>query len=246
MLVEVRDLTKVYVTGKVAVAALQGIDLDIEEGEFVAIMGPSGSGKTTFMNILGCLDRPTDGRYLLGGQQVEGRSDDQLAEVRSKQIGFVFQTYNLLSQATALHNVELPLQYAHVRNRRQRAMETLARLGLADRAHHLPSELSGGQQQRVAIARSLVNKPSLILADEPTGNLDSQTGAEVMDLFCQLSRDGITMVVVTHDAGVASYASRLVRFLDGKVVSDEKVNYTEAAASRASASERDEREKAEQ
>jgi len=224
MLVEVRDLTKIYVTGKVEVGALQGIDLDIEQGEFVAIMGPSGSGKTTFMNIIGCLDRATAGTYMLSGQHAEGLNDDQLAEVRGQQIGFVFQTYNLLRQATALQNVELPLQYARVRNRRQRAMEALAKLGLADRAHHLPSELSGGEQQRVAIARSLVNEPSLILADEPTGNLDSRTGAEVMDLFCQLNQDGITMVLVTHDAGVASYARRLVQFLDGKVVSDEGVN----------------------
>ena len=223
MLVEVRDLTKTYVTGKVEVGALRGIDLAIEEGEFVAIMGPSGSGKTTLMNIMGCLDRPTAGTYKLAGQHAEGLSDDQLAEIRGRQIGFVFQVYNLLQQATALQNVELPLQYARVDNQRQRAMDALAKLGLADRAHHLPSELSGGQQQRVAIARSLVNEPSLILADEPTGNLDSRTGAEVMDLFSQLNEDGITLVVVTHDAHVASYAGRLVEFLDGKVVSDEPV-----------------------
>jgi len=220
MLVEVRDLTKIYVTGNVEVGALQGIDLDIDEGEFVAIMGPSGSGKTTFMNIIGCLDRATAGTYMLAGQRAEGLNDDQLAEVRGKQIGFVFQVYNLLRQATALQNVELPLQYARADNRRQRAMDALAKLGLADRAHHLPSELSGGEQQRVAIARSLVNEPSLILADEPTGNLDSRTGAEVMELFGQLNRDGITMILVTHDAGVASHARRLVQFLDGKVVSD--------------------------
>ncbi len=220
MLVEVRDLTKIYMTGKVEVGALQGIDLDIDEGEFVAIMGPSGSGKTTFMNIIGCLDRATAGTYMLAGQRAEALNDDQLAEVRGKQIGFVFQIYNLLRQATALQNVELPLQYARVGNRRQRAMDALAKLGLADRAHHLPSELSGGEQQRVAIARSLVNEPSLILADEPTGNLDSRTGAEVMELFGQLNQDGITMIVVTHDAGVASHARRLVQFLDGKVVSD--------------------------
>ena len=223
MLVEVRDLTKTYVTGKVEVGALQGIDLAIEEGEFVAIMGPSGSGKTTLMNIMGCLDRPTAGTYKLAGQHAEGLSDDQLAEIRGRQIGFVFQVYNLLQQATALQNVELPLQYARVDNQRQRAMDALSKLGLADRAHHLPSELSGGQQQRVAIARSLVNEPSLILADEPTGNLDSRTGAEVMDMFSQLNEDGITLIVVTHDAHVASYAGRLVEFLDGKVVSDRPV-----------------------
>ncbi len=220
MLVEVRDLTKIYVTGKLEVGALQGIDLAIEEGEFVAIMGPSGSGKTTLMNIIGCLDRPTAGTYKLAGQHAEGLSDDQLAEIRGKQIGFVFQVYNLLQQATALQNVELPLQYARVGNQRQRAMNALEKLGLADRAHHLPSELSGGQQQRVAIARSLVNEPSIILADEPTGNLDSRTGAEVMDMFSQLNEDGITLILVTHDARVASYADRLVEFLDGKVVSD--------------------------
>ena len=223
MLVEVRDLTKTYVTGKVEVGALQGIDLAIEEGEFVAIMGPSGSGKTTLMNIIGCLDRPTAGTYKLAGQHAEGLTDDQLAEIRGRQIGFVFQVYNLLQQATALQNVELPLQYARVGNQRQRAMDALSKLGLADRAHHLPSELSGGQQQRVAIARSLVNEPSLILADEPTGNLDSRTGAEVMDMFSQLNEDGITLIVVTHDAHVASYAGRLVEFLDGKVVSDRPV-----------------------
>ncbi len=220
MLVEVRDLTKIYVTGKLEVGALQGIDLAIEEGEFVAIMGPSGSGKTTLMNIIGCLDRPTAGTYKLAGRHAEGLSDDQLAEIRGKQIGFVFQVYNLLQQATALQNVELPLQYARVGNQRQRAMDALAKLGLADRAHHLPSELSGGQQQRVAIARSLVNEPSIILADEPTGNLDSRTGAEVMDMFSQLNEDGITLILVTHDARVASYADRLGECHDGKGVSD--------------------------
>ncbi len=220
MLVEVRDLTKIYQTGNVQVAALRGVGMEIDRGEFVAIMGPSGSGKTTFMNLMGCLDRPTSGTYLLGGEHVHSLRDEQLAEIRNKHVGFVFQTYNLLTQATALQNVELPLIYAHKKQRRQLAMEVLDRLGIADRAHHLPSEMSGGQQQRVAIARSLVNEPSMILADEPTGNLDSKTGAEVMELFCRLNAQGITIVIVTHDDHVASYAKRLVRFFDGQVVSD--------------------------
>jgi len=232
MLVEIRDLTKTYVTGNVEVGALQGIDLTIAEGEFVAIMGPSGSGKTTFMNMLGCLDRPTSGTYSLASKHVEDLPDDQLAAIRNTQMGFVFQDYSLLQRSSALHNVELPLLYERVPlvrqterrlDRRSRALAALQRMGVADRAAHRPTELSGGQQQRVAIARALVTEPSLILADEPTGNLDSHTGADVMSVFRQLNDQGITIVLVTHDEHVASYAKRLVTFLDGKVLSDQAV-----------------------
>ncbi len=220
MLIEIRDLTKVYDTGKVQVNALRGVNLTVEEGDFVAIMGPSGSGKTTFMNVLGCLDRPTGGSYSFEGRQVQKLNDGELADVRNKRMGFVFQNYSLLQQATALHNVELPLLYGRVPNRRKRALEALEKLGVAERAHHRPTELSGGQQQRVAIARAIVNEPPLILADEPTGNLDSKTGKEVMGLFCDLNAQGITIVIVTHDDHVAAYCKRLVEFLDGHIVSD--------------------------
>lgn len=221
MLAEIKGLTKVYDTGNIQVSALQGVNLNIQQGEFVAIMGPSGSGKTTFMNLLGCLDRPTSGHYTLDGKRVEELNDDQLAAIRNRYIGFVFQQYNLLQRQTALQNVELPLMYAHNPNRRERAMDALEKLGIADRAHHTPMEMSGGQQQRVAIARALAGNPSLILADEPTGNLDSKTGEEVMDLFCALNEQGITLMMVTHDAKVAGYANRLVQFLDGQILSDE-------------------------
>lgn len=220
-LLQVTNLAKTYNTGKVRVEALRGVNLTVESGDFVAIMGPSGSGKTTFMNIIGCLDRPTEGDYILDGRPVQGLTDDQLAEIRNKHIGFVFQNYNLLAQATALHNVELPLIYAQAKHRRELAMQALQRLGMEERWHHRPSELSGGQQQRVAIARALVNNPSLLLADEPTGNLDSTTGTEVMDLLCRLNEQGLTIIIVTHEDSVAAYAKRLVRFLDGEIQSDE-------------------------
>jgi putative ABC transport system ATP-binding protein len=219
-LIEVHDLRKIYGLGNVEVHALAGVDLRIDEGEFVAIAGPSGSGKTTFMNIIGCLDRPSDGTYELKGQAVESLSDDRLAEIRNRYIGFVFQNFNLLPQHTALHNVELPLLYSSTPNRHELSMTALERVGLAERAHHRPTELSGGQQQRVAIARALVTKPALILADEPTGALDSRTGHEIMDLFVELNTQGITMVMVTHDAGVACRARRLVEFLDGHITGD--------------------------
>ncbi|MGE5530985.1 MAG: ABC transporter ATP-binding protein [Bacteroidota bacterium] len=223
-IVAVENLTKVYGLGKVEVAALAGVDLEISRGEFVAIMGPSGSGKTTFMNIIGCLDRPTTGSYQLSGQPVEKLSDDRLAEIRNKHIGFVFQSFNLLQQHTALQNVELPLLYAGVTDRKDRALASLDRVKMSERAYHKPSEMSGGQQQRVAIARALVTNPSIILADEPTGALDSHTGAEIMELFENLNEQGITLITVTHDARVGERARRLVRFLDGKIVSDDAVS----------------------
>lgn len=219
-LIAVSGLVKTYGTGDAQVHALAGVDLSIGAGEFVAVMGPSGSGKTTFMNIIGCLDRPTSGTYALRGEPVQALSDDRLAQLRSRYLGFVFQNFNLLPGHTALQNVELPLLYAGVDDRLTPAREALERVGLSDRAHHRPTELSGGQQQRVAIARALVGGPALILADEPTGALDSHTGSEIMDLFCELNAQGITLVTVTHDPRVAARAHRLVEFLDGQVVSD--------------------------
>lgn len=224
-LIRVRDLHKIYRLGDIEVPALQGINLDIERGEFVAVTGPSGSGKSTFMNILGCLDRPTKGSYFLEGQEVGSLSADAKAYVRNRKIGFVFQTFNLLPRTSALENVELPLMYNGLpsRERRRRALEALALVGLEGRADHAPNQLSGGEQQRVAIGRALVNRPSLILADEPTGNLDSSTSAEIMELLRRLNeREGITVVVVTHDRDVAAYARRQIQFRDGRVVSDEK------------------------
>jgi putative ABC transport system ATP-binding protein len=223
-LLQVRDLCKIYDTGKVQVPALQDVNLDICAGDFVAIMGPSGSGKTTFMNIIGCLDRPTCGSYLLQAQRVDQLTDDDLADLRNRYLGFVFQSFNLLPQHTALMNVELPLIYAGTPGRKQLALEALEQVNMADRSDHRPAELSGGQQQRVAIARALVSKPSLILADEPTGALDSHTGQEILNLFDELNRQGITLVTVTHDRGVADRARRLVEFLDGRIVSDTIVN----------------------
>ncbi len=206
--------------GEVEVHALRQVSLSMETGDYVAIMGPSGSGKSTLMNLLGCLDPPTSGSYHLAGEDVSKLSDDQLAEVRSRQIGFVFQQFNLLPRATAAQNVELPLVYAGVHSPRRRALETLEQVGLADRAYHRPRELSGGEQQRVAIARALVNNPAIILADEPTGNLDTRAGEDILQVFDALNADGITIIMVTHDSDVASHCKRLVTLIDGAVVSD--------------------------
>lgn len=221
--IRVRGLHKVYTIGDIEVPALRGIDLDISRGEFVAVMGASGSGKSTFMNILGCLDRPTAGTYFLEGQEVGSLSPEEWATIRNRRIGFVFQGFNLLSRTSALENVELPLMYSGIqaRERRQRSREVLSLVGLEGRIHHTPNQLSGGQQQRVAIARALVNRPSLILADEPTGNLDSKTSAEIMELLYRLNGDeDITIVLVTHEPDIAAFAGRQIHFRDGIVVSD--------------------------
>jgi len=221
-MIELENITKVYRMGKVEVPALRGINLSIKEGEMLAIIGASGSGKSTLMHIIGCLDKPTLGRYLFEGADVSRLNDNKLAEIRSKKLGFVFQEYNLLSRASAVANVELPLVYGDGRNRRKRALEALERVGLAGRSNHKPTELSGGEQQRVAIARALVNNPGVILADEPTGNLDSTSTAEIISIFCQLNQDGITVVMVTHEMDIAEQTRRIIRLYDGKVVSDEK------------------------
>jgi putative ABC transport system ATP-binding protein len=221
-LIEARDLSRVYNLDAGRVVALDGVTLDVEEGEFVSVMGPSGSGKSTFMNLVGCLDRPSSGRYRLGGTAVESLNADGLAALRNRAIGFVFQQFNLLPRTDALGNVELPMIYAGTERkaRRERALAALARVGLADRSHHRPQQLSGGQQQRVAIARALVNAPSLLLADEPTGALDSRTATEILGVFQDLNREGVTVVLVTHDSEVARHARRVVRFRDGRVVED--------------------------
>ncbi|HEX7831000.1 MAG TPA: ABC transporter ATP-binding protein [Thermoanaerobaculia bacterium] len=218
-LIEMHELTRVYDLGPQQIFALRGVNLTIEPGEYVAIMGPSGSGKSTLMNIVGCLDTPSSGSYLLDGVPVETLNDDELAAIRNKKIGFVFQTFNLLARTTALQNVELPLVYAKITRaeRRDRAEEALVAVGLQDRMGHQPNELSGGQRQRVAIARALVNKPSLLLADEPTGNLDSQTGREILDLFHELHGRGNSIIMVTHEDDVAQEAKRIVRIKDGRV-----------------------------
>jgi putative ABC transport system ATP-binding protein len=223
--VQAEDLEKVYAMGDVKVHALRGISLRIEPGEFIAVMGASGSGKSTFMNLIGCLDRPSSGRYLLKGQDVSRFSRDQLASVRGREIGFVFQGFNLLPRTSALENVELPMLYqgASARERHARAAEALGRVGLGDRKDHTPAQLSGGQQQRVAIARALVNRPTLILADEPTGNLDSRTSLEVMELFQDLNDQGLTILLVTHEPDIAEHAKRVVVFRDGRVVDDRRV-----------------------
>jgi putative ABC transport system ATP-binding protein len=217
--------------GSETIYALREISLEIERGEYVAIMGPSGSGKSTLMNLLGCLDTATSGRYELNGTDVSEMNDNELAEIRNREIGFVFQTFNLLPRSTALHNVELPLIYSGLsgEERRQMALEALEHVGLGDRIHHKPNELSGGQRQRVAVARALVNKPSILLADEPTGNLDSKTGREIMGLFGELSRKGNTLIVVTHEETVARHARRILRIMDGLIASDERVSEPEVA-----------------
>jgi putative ABC transport system ATP-binding protein len=222
-LIHTRDLTKTYQVGDNQIRALAGVSVDIAQGEFTAVMGPSGSGKSTFMHMLGCLDRPTSGEYVLGSRRVSDLAGDELAEVRNSNIGFVFQTFNLLARTAALENVELPLVYAGVASaeRRLRALEMLAKVGLAERADHQPAQLSGGQQQRVAIARALVTRPLLILADEPTGALDSRTSVEIMALLQELNRGGMTVVMVTHEADVARFARRVLRFRDGHLVEDQ-------------------------
>jgi putative ABC transport system ATP-binding protein len=224
MLIQMTGIVRRYQMGSHVVSALDGVDLLVERNEYVALMGPSGSGKTTFMNIIGCLDTPTEGSYVLNGQDVTRLVDDELAYIRNREIGFVFQTFNLLPRASAMQNVELPLIYAGVdaKERRVRVAESLRAVGLDDRADHRPNELSGGQRQRVAIARALVNRPSLILADEPTGNLDSKSGEEIMKLFEDLHRQGHTLIVVTHDDAVAAHARREVRLRDGRVDSDRR------------------------
>ncbi|HWQ61322.1 MAG TPA: ABC transporter ATP-binding protein [Negativicutes bacterium] len=228
-MIALKDLTKTYKLGETAVHALAGITLGIAAGEFAAIMGPSGSGKTTLMNIIGCLDRPTGGSYRLDGQEAAVLNDDQLAAVRNKKIGFVFQEFNLLPRMSALQNVALPMVYSGTdkRARLERAARALAMVGLENRKHHRPSELSGGQRQRVAIARALVNEPAVIMADEPTGNLDSKTGNEIMRIFCELNRQGKTVILVTHEPEVAAFARRTIYVRDGKIVRDERKGGTD-------------------
>ena len=222
MLIDIREITKTYEMGEEKVHALSGVTLGVHKGEYVAIMGPSGSGKSTLMNLIGCLDTPSSGSYVLNGREVATMTDDELAAIRNQEIGFVFQTFNLLPRTTALQQVELPLVYSGLarKERRERAVKALEAVGLADRMGHQPSEMSGGQRQRVAIARALINDPSILLADEPTGNLDSQTGIEIMALFDQLNSRGNTIVLVTHEEDIAAHARRIVRLRDGKVRDD--------------------------
>ena len=230
-LIETRDLWKTYHMGSEEIHALQGVSIQIERSEYVAIMGPSGSGKSTLMNLIGCLDTPSRGSYLLNGQQVRELEDDELARIRNEEIGFVFQTFNLLPRATALHNVELPLVYAGVPGptRRARALDALSRVELSDRVTHKPNELSGGQRQRVAVARALVNNPSILLADEPTGNLDSKTGLEILALFERLHATGNTIILITHEADIAAYAHRAIHLRDGQVAQDVRQSHRSPA-----------------
>jgi putative ABC transport system ATP-binding protein len=230
LLLKTGNLTKDYNLGPQVVHALRGISVEIERGEFVAVMGPSGSGKSTFMNLLGCLDTPTTGRYILDGNDVSSLTRDELADTRNRKIGFVFQSFNLLPRTTALENVELSLRYASTsrRDRRNKAKVVLAEVGLSDRAHHLSSQLSGGEQQRVSIARALVNNPVLLLADEPTGALDTQTGVEIMSLFQRLNHAGITIVLVTHELEIARFSRRILRFRDGRLMGDDMVKHQNA------------------
>ena len=227
-MIEIEGVTKVYSMGEVDVAALNGVSLSVRDGELVSIMGPSGSGKSTLMNLIGCLDVPTSGRYMLDGLEVGSLGDNRLAEIRNRKIGFVFQTYNLLPRLTALANVELPMLYGNSRGARERALEALDKVGLSDRVGHRPTELSGGQQQRVGIARALAKKPSLLMADEPTGNLDSRSSEEIMAILKSLNRDdGITVIIVTHEADIAGQTHRVVSMRDGVVVNDERVSTVE-------------------
>jgi putative ABC transport system ATP-binding protein len=234
MLIDIRDITKVYQMGQEQVHALSGVNLGVERGEYVAIMGPSGSGKSTLMNLIGCLDTPTSGSYVLNGREVARMTDDELAAIRNQEIGFVFQTFNLLPRTNALQQVELPLVYSGLarKERRERAVKALEAVGLGDRMNHQPNEMSGGQRQRVAVARALINDPSILLADEPTGNLDSQTGAEIMALFEDLNRRGNTIVLVTHEEDIAAHARRIVRLRDGKVLQDQPNEVVAAGADR--------------
>jgi putative ABC transport system ATP-binding protein len=222
-MIELENITKIYRMGKVEVPALRGVNLTIDDGEMMAIVGASGSGKSTLMNIIGFLDKPTVGKYILDGEDVSRLSDDKLAEMRNKKIGFVFQNYNLLPRASAITNVELPLVYSRGGQRRKRSLEALERVGLGHRANHKPTELSGGEQQRVAIARALVANPSIILADEPTGNLDSVSANEIISIFCRLNQEGITIILVTHEMEIAHQVKRIIRLLDGRIITDERV-----------------------
>lgn len=221
-MIELQGISKTYQLGELRVAALKPVDLTIDKGEFVAIMGPSGSGKSTLMNVMGCLDVPTDGVYWLDGEEVQSLSEEQLSRVRNRKIGFVFQSFNLLGRQTVLKNVELPMMYGGVtrKERTERAIELLHKVGLGDRMHHRPIELSGGQKQRAAIARALTMRPAIVLADEPTGNLDTKTSIEIMELFTQINQEGATVILVTHEPDIADYARRIVRFGDGEIISD--------------------------